>query len=68
MNWKSYVPSTWKIATMKSLIKQGFLISSTPTALECELKHIKKVFVDINDYPERLVAEIKKIERNHHLE
>ena len=45
-------PSTWKIATMKSLIKQALLISSTPTTLECELKHIKKVFVDKNDYPE----------------
>ena len=41
MNWHSHAPTTWKIATLKSLIKRGFLISSKTETLNKELEHIK---------------------------
>ena len=64
MNWKSHAPSTWKIATLKSLIKRAFLVSSTNSSLNNELSHLKKVFCNYNDYPLPLVDEIIKNERN----
>ena len=64
MNWHSHAPTTWKIATLKSLIKRGFLISSKTETLNKELEHIKATFCDKNDYPKRLVDEIIKNERN----
>ena len=48
MNWKSHAPSIWKIATLKSLLKRAFLISSTDVALEAELKHRKNTFFNLS--------------------
>ena len=59
----SHAPTTWKIATLKSLIKRAFLISSTKVALEDEINYLKNVFCNYNDYPSRLVEEIIKNER-----
>ena len=58
INWKAHAPVIWKIATLKSLIKRAFLISSTEVALEEELSHIQRVFCDLNDYPLNLVKTI----------
>ena len=63
MNWKSHAPSIWKIATLKSLLKRAFLISSTDVALEAELKHLKNAFCNLNDYPVALVDTIVTKER-----
>ena len=64
MNWNSHAPVIWKIATLKSLIKRAFLISSTKGALEKELAHIQQVFCDLNDYPPKLVDTIIRNERS----
>ena len=64
MNWKAHAPTTWKIATLKSLIKRAITISSTRKATELELKHIKDVFCNLNDYPEGLVDRIIENEKN----
>ena len=66
MNWDSYAPSTWKIATLKSLIKRAFMISSTQQALDAELQHIKKVFVQYNNYPIQLLDNIIENETKEH--
>ena len=65
MNWYSHAPSTWKIATLKSLVKRAFLLSSNTESLNSELEHIKNTFSDKNDYPLKLVEEIIKNERNY---
>ena len=44
MNWFSFAPFSWKVATLKSLVKRAFLISSKPQFLEVELEHIKERF------------------------
>ena len=66
MNWYSHTPKTWKVATLKCLIKRAFLISSTESALEVELTHLRKVFVNINQYPQKLIDEIISAEKQKH--
>ena len=68
MNWHSHAPTTWKVATLKSLIKRAFMISSTTFALQKELTHLKEVFTGYNQYPPKLVEEIIKNETRHHEE
>ena len=63
MNWHSHAPSSWKVATLKSLIRRAFLISSKAETLESELSHLTDTFCDKNDYPRKLVEEIIKNER-----
>ena len=68
MNWHSHAPQTWKIATLKSLVKRAFLISSTESSLEKELSHLKKVFATFNQYPKKLIEEIINTEKRKHEE
>ena len=50
------------IATLKSLVKRAVMVSSTAGALEKELEHLKKVFIELNDYPEKVVESTIKRE------
>ena len=63
MNWNSYAPKSWKIATLRSLIKRAFLVSSQSEYLKTELDHLKHVFTNYNDYPKQLVDQIMKEEK-----
>ena len=63
MNWYSHAPFSWKVATLKSLVKRAFLVSSTPRFLNDELDHIKETFTKKNDYPIGLVTEVITNER-----
>ena len=63
MNWYSHAPTSWKIATLKSLIRRAFLVSSKPESLNAELIHLKDAFCDKNDYPRKLVEQIIENER-----
>ena len=55
-----------KVATLKSLIKRAFMISSTKVTLDKELTHLKEVFTGYNQYPLKLVEEIIKNETRQH--
>ena len=59
----AHVPANWKIATLKSLVKRAFMISSKEEYLQKELEHLKRVFCEYNDYPERLVDNIVNNEK-----
>ena len=63
MNWNSYAPKAWKIATLKSLIKRAFMISSTADSLNKELQHLKDVFSCINQYPKSVIENAIVTER-----
>ena len=52
MNWHSHAPSTWKISTLKCLMKRAFIICSEENYLNEELAHLTKVFTEYNEYPE----------------
>ena len=58
MNWHSHAPSTWKISTLRCLVKRAFMISSTDEYLQEELTHLKKVFTGYNEYPMKVVEEV----------
>ena len=55
MNWKSHAPIQWKIGTLKNLVKRSIIICSKQHLLQTELDNLRKVFVQINDYPSKTV-------------
>ena len=58
MNWYSHAPTTWKISTLKCLVKRAFMICSKEEFLQEELAHLRKVFTKFNQYPEKVVQDI----------
>ena len=62
MNWKSHAPIQWKIGTLKNLVKRSIIICSDQRLLQKELDNLRKVFVQINDYPSKIVKSIIKNE------
>ena len=55
IHWDSFAPKTWKIGTMKSLIRRAHIICSKPEFLQKEIEHLKVVFQENNGYPSRVV-------------
>ena len=64
LNWYACAPTNWKIATVKSLVKRAFNISSTAEALDLELTHLKNVFIERNNYPEKVIQHVIENEKN----
>ena len=62
MNWNSHAPMQWKIGTLKNLVKRSIIICSDQHLLQKELDYLRKVFVEINDYPSKTVENIIKNE------
>ena len=62
MNWNSHVRMQWKIGTLKNLLKRSIIICSDQHLLQKELDYLRKVFVEINDYPFKTVENIIKNE------
>ena len=58
MNWYAHAPAAWKIATLTSLVKRAVMVSSTTDAMKKEIDHLKKVFTEFNDYPEKVVNNV----------
>ena len=58
MNWYAHAPAAWKIATLTSLVKRAVMVSSTTDAMKKEIDHLKKVFTEFNDYPEKVVKNV----------
>ena len=58
MNWNSHAPMQWKIGTIKNLGKRSNFICSDQYLLQKELDYLKKVFVEINDYPSKTTEKI----------
>ena len=56
LSWKSYAPKSWKIGTLKGLIRRAFTICSTNEYQSNELAFLKKVFVQINGFPSKIVS------------
>ena len=52
----------WKISTLKNLVKGSIIICSDQHLLQKELDYLRKVFVEINDYPSKTVENILKNE------
>ena len=67
MNWNSYSPRSWKIGTLRNLVKRAIMISSTENKLQIEINHLQKVFCEINDYPPKITKSIidDEVEKYH---
>ena len=73
LHWNAFAPASWKIGTLKGLFRRAYLVCSTKSCLENEIKDLKYVFTKINHYPSKIVHKtlcdvIKKIEREKILE
>ena len=62
MNWNSHAPFQSKVDILKDLVKRSILICSDQNLLQIELDHLRKVFVEINNYPCKTVENIIKNE------
>ena len=50
------------MGTLKNLVKRSIIICSDQHLLQIELNHLRKVYVEINDYPSKTVENIIKNE------
>ena len=64
INWNAYAPREWKIGTLKGLFRRAFLICSNKKNLDSEICHLKTVFKDINNYPNKVVYKALRDVRN----
>ena len=62
MNWNPHAPMQWNIGTLKNLVKWLIIICSDQHLLQVELDHLRKVFIEINNYPSKPVENIIKNE------
>ena len=62
INWYAHAPNTWKIATLRNLIKRAFSISSTESLADKEIKYLQNAFCTYNQYPQKVVDNIIKSE------
>ena len=55
INWNSFAPKPWKIGTLKGLVRRAFTICSTTEFRDREIAFLKKVFIEINCFPSKIV-------------
>ena len=55
INWDSYSPKSWKIGTLKGLIRRAHIICSKKEGLDKEIKFLRHIFHIINGYPEKVI-------------
>ena len=58
IHWDSYAPSSWKRSTLKTLIMKAYHISSKDSYLKLELKYLRKVFHERNEYPHWFTSKV----------
>ena len=58
VNWRSHVPSNWKIGTLRNLIKRAKSISSSGLLLRIEIGYLRYIFREYNDFPLKVVNNI----------
>ena len=67
LNWKSFSPCSWKLCSLKTIIRRAYLICSKPDYLQKELDHIAYVFEKFNHYPKCVIKQLlEELKYNHH--
>ena len=66
INWNAYSPRSWKIGTLRNLLRRAITVCSTKDKLQAEIKHLQDAFCDINEYPQKLVKSITNDELAKH--
>ena len=57
LHWELFSPTTWKRGTLQTLFSRAFKVCSNNQHLQNEIKHLKKVFRDINGYPNWIIEQ-----------
>lgn len=57
LNWNSFAPKSWKIGTIKGLIRRAILICSTEEYRKREVEYLRKVFKQ-NNFPSRVINKV----------
>ena len=56
------------MGTLKTLVQRAYDVCSSDYYLGCELKHLKKVFHEQNDYPIWVIKKVFKLFQSKHNE
>ena len=60
INWNAFALETWRISTLKMLIRRAYRISTKDYLLEMELNHIRSTFTNINNFPTKFVNRVMR--------
>ena len=55
LHWQSFSPTTWKRGTLQTIVSRAFRVCCNDQ--HNEIKHLKKVFRDINGYPDWVIEQ-----------
>ena len=55
IKWHSHVPSSWKIGTLRNLIKAVKLLSSSKFLLRNEMNYLSNIFREYNSFPLKVI-------------
>ena len=58
IHWNSFTPIHWKRSTLKTLVYRSYLICSNDHYLTLELKYLRKVFKEYNNYPQWFITQV----------
>ena len=62
LHWQLFSATTWKRRTLQTQVSRVFRVCFNDQHLENKIKHLKKVFRDINDYPNWVIEQtIEKV-------
>ena len=68
LHWNLFSPTTWKRGSLQTLVSRAFKVCSNDQLLENEIKHLKKVFRDINGYPNWIIEQtIEKVKNQNEM-
>ena len=68
LHWQSFSLTTWKRKTLQTLASRAFKVCSNNQHLENEIKHLQKVFRDINGYPHWVIEQtIEKVKNQNEM-
>ena len=58
IHWDSFVPIQWKRSTVKTFVYRSYLTWSDDHYLTLELKYLRKVFKEHNNYPHWFITQV----------
>ena len=58
IKWQSHAPSSWKIGTLRNLIKGVKLLSSSKFLLRNEMNYLSNIFREYNSFPLKVINNI----------
>ena len=58
LSWNAFAPRSWKVGTLKGLVRRAFLVCSVAENRNKEIRFLKNVFIKVNGYPSRVVNKV----------